>query len=213
MGKPYLIGITGGSGSGKTYILNKLVEIIGEDNICMISQDNYYRDRSVQPKDENGIENFDMPESVNLDEFAHDLSLLKDGQSIIKKEYTFNNKSKEPKMLEFQPRPIIIVEGLFILFYEKVRNMLDLKVYIDVKDHIKLTRRILRDQIERGYDLSDVLYRYEKHVMPTYEKYIKSHKDEADLVLNNHREDSADKALEVLAGFLKSKIAEKVLNE
>ncbi len=207
MAKPYLVGITGGSGSGKTFILNQLVKTFGKDEICMVSQDNYYLDRSLQPKDENGIENFDLPESVNLEEFASDLAKLKSGEEVRRKEYTFNNKAKEPEMIVWKPRPIIIVEGLFILSHEKVRSMLDLKVYIDVKDYIKLKRRIMRDQIERGYDLEDVLYRYENHVMPTYEKYIKSHKNDADLILNNHRKDSAKKALEVLNGFLKSKIA------
>jgi len=210
MVKPYLVGITGGSGSGKTYILSKLVQLLGKENICMVSQDNYYRDRSHQPKDENGVENFDMPESVDLDQFAKDLGELKQGKPFERQEYTFNNKDKAPETLVFHPKPIIIVEGLFILYHEQVQKMLDLKVYIDVKDHIKLKRRILRDKVERGYDLSDVLYRYEKHVMPTYERYIKTHRDDADIVINNHRPESADKALQVLGSFLKD-VAQKAV--
>ena len=210
MESPYLIGITGGSGSGKTYILNKLMDGLGADNICMISQDNYYRDRTLQPKDENGVENFDMPESIDLESFAKDLQKLKQGLPITKREYTFNNKSAVPKELIFEPKPVIIVEGIFILYHKGVRDMLDLKVYIDVKDYIKLKRRIIRDQIERGYDLDDVLYRYEKHVMPTYERYIKTHKDDADLIINNHKEAGADKALDVLICYMKSKVATSV---
>ena len=210
MESPYLVGITGGSGSGKTYILNKMVEGLGENNICMISQDNYYRDRAVQPRDENGVENFDMPESIDLEQFAIDLKKLKQGHPVTRQEYTFNNKSAVAKELVFHPKPVIIVEGIFILFHKKVREMLDLKVYIDVKDYIKLKRRIIRDQIERGYDLDDVLYRYEKHVMPTYERYIKTHKEDADIVINNHKESGADKALEVLMCFLKTKVAHTV---
>lgn len=207
---PYLVGITGGSGSGKTYILKKLVEGLGESNICMISQDNYYHDRTQQPKDENGVENFDMPESIDLEQFAADLKRLKSGLPITKQEYTFNKKDAVAKKLIFEPKPVIIVEGIFILFHKGVRDMLDLKVYIDVKDYIKLKRRIIRDQIERGYDLDDVLYRYEKHVMPTFERYIKTHKEDADLVINNHNDSGADKALEVLMCFLKSKVTQSV---
>lgn len=210
MESPYLVGLTGGSGSGKTYILKKLVEELGESNICMISQDNYYHDRSLQPKDENGIENFDTPNSIDLEAFARDLQKIKQGQAISRKEYTFNNKDVEAKELQFLPKPVIIVEGIFILYHKGVQDMLDLKVYLDVKDYIKLKRRIIRDQVERGYDLDDVLYRYEKHVMPTYERYIKMHKEDADIIINNHKESGADKALEVLVAFLKSKVTASV---
>ena len=204
MEKPYIVGITGGSGSGKTYFLKKLLERLGE-NVCMISQDNYYRDRSVQPKDENGIENFDLPESIDLDTFAKDLSMLKNGETIYRMEYTYNNKEAKPKKLVFSPKPVIIVEGIFILHHEAVKEMLDLKLYIDVKDHIKLTRRILRDRKERGYPLEDVLYRFENHVMPTYERYIQTHRSDADIVINNNSQ-GIDTALDVLSAFLTSKL-------
>jgi uridine kinase len=200
--KPYIVGITGGSGSGKTYVLKRLVEQLGASHICMVSQDNYYKDRSLQPKDHNGIENFDLPESIDLDAFAQDLEQLKQGKTIRRKEYTYNNKAKEAAELVFEPRPIIIVEGIFILHHKHVSEALDLKVFLDVKDHIKLKRRILRDQRERGYDLDDVLYRFENHVMPTYERYIQRHRTEADIVINNN--ERVDKALDVLVTFLKA---------
>lgn len=207
MEKPYIVGITGGSGSGKTYLLRKLLALLGE-NVCMISQDNYYLDRSLQPKDANGIENFDLPESIDLDAFAKDLSALKRGETIYKMEYTFNNKTAKPKRLVFEAKPVIIVEGIFILYHEAVKEMLDLKLFIDVKDHIKLTRRILRDRKERGYPLEDVLYRFENHVMPTYERYIQTHRSDADMVINNNSQ-GIDTALEVLSTFLLSKMPSK----
>ncbi len=205
MEKPYFVGITGGSGSGKTFFLKKLVEKLGEE-VCMISQDNYYRARSEQPKDENGIENFDLPESINLKSFAQDLQKLKQGEMIEREEYTFNNQAKQAKVLRFEPRPIIIVEGLFILYHEDVRKLLDLKIFIDVKDHIKLTRRIMRDQKERGYPLEDVLYRFEKHVMPTYERYIQSHRSDADIVVNNNDAKGIKIGLDVIASYLLKKL-------
>jgi uridine kinase len=211
MKAPYLVGITGGSGSGKTYFLERLVERLG-NGIGMISQDNYYRTRAQQPKDANGIENFDLPESLDLAKFAQDLGRLKSGERVEREEYTYNNKAKIPKLLVFEPKPVIVVEGIFILHSEEVRRMLDLKVFIDVKDHIKLTRRILRDQKERGYPLEDVLYRFENHVMPTYERYIERHRGDADLVVNNNSQ-GIDQALDVLSTFLLAKIASSASNQ
>lgn len=101
---------------------------------------------------------------------------------------------------------MVVVEGIFVLYYPELANLLDLKVYIDAKDHIKLKRRIVRDKVERGYDLDDVLYRYERHVMPTYEKYIAPFKQDADLIVPNNSD--FDKALDVIKTFLRSKIGD-----
>ncbi|MEM1138169.1 MAG: uridine kinase [Bacteroidota bacterium] len=200
----YLIGIIGGSGSGKTFFLEKLKEEVGDEFITVISQDNYYKSMTEQHKDENGVENFDLPESIDHQYFARDIAKLRRGEEIQIQEYTFNNPDVEPKTLTFKPNPIVIVEGIFVLHYPEVVEQIDLKLFIDARDHIKIKRRILRDKVERGYDLHDVLYRYENHVMPAYEKYIHIHKREADLIINN--ETAFDRALEVIVNFLKSKI-------
>jgi uridine kinase len=203
MNKPFIVGITGGSASGKTMFLNSLLSHFHPDEICLVSQDNYYRDRHLQPKDENGIENFDTPQSIEFDEYAHDIKELKLGNPVYRKEYTFNNPNIVPKMLEFKPSKIIVVEGLFVLYFPELTNLLDLKVFIDAKDYVKLKRRIVRDNTERGYDLEDVLYRYEKHVAPTYEKYIEPFKYDADIIIPNNTK--FDKGLDVLVSYLKSK--------
>ena len=206
MSKPYFIGITGGSGSGKTLFLKKIIESLGTQDVCIVSQDDYYKDRSEQPKDDKGVENFDTPNSINKKKFAKDLKKLQNGKTVKIMEYTFNNKDQVPKEIIFKPSPIILVEGLYVMHYKKIAAMMDLKLFIEAKDYIKVKRRILRDQKERGYPLEDVLYRYEKHVMPSYEKYIASHKNQADFVINNNF--SFLKAMDVFIGFLKSKIIE-----
>lgn len=204
--KPFIIGITGGSGSGKTLFLKKLLENFKKDEICLVSQDNYYYPREKQPKDENGVSNFDTTKSIDFESYARDISTLREGKKVLKKEYTFNNPSIEPNMLEFNPAPIIVVEGIFVLYYREIAELLDLKVFIDAKDHIRLKRRILRDKNERGYDLDDVLYRYERHVIPTFEKYIEPYKQESDLIIPNNSEFS--KALSMLVAFLKTKVTD-----
>lgn len=204
MQKPFTIGITGGSGSGKTFFLQGLSSCFKAEEICLISQDNYYKPREQQPIDENGVKNFDLPGSIDREAFLEDLIKLKAGQNVIKKEYTFNNPAAAPKLLEFKTAPIIVVEGLFVQYFEEISNELDLRIFIEAKDHVKLGRRIKRDQVERGYDLDDVLYRYQFHVMPVYERLIEPLMHYADLVIPNNSQ--FDRALNVLNGYLRSRL-------
>ncbi|NVK48898.1 MAG: uridine kinase, partial [Cyclobacteriaceae bacterium] len=155
------------------------------------------------PIDAQGVHNFDTPQSIDFEAYAEDIRKIQKGETVYREEYTFNNAAKKPKMLAFQPAPVIVVEGIFVLYYPELSDLLDLKVFIDAKDHIKLKRRIIRDKVERGYDLDDVLYRYEMHVMPTYEKYIKPFKNDADLIIPNN--DNFDMGLEVIRTYLRAK--------
>jgi uridine kinase len=204
MTQPYIIGITGGSGSGKTHFLKHLMRAFNDDEVCLISQDNYYRPREIQPSDAKGIKNFDLPESIDYEQYTRDILSLREGKTVEKQEYTFNNPHASPKTLIFKPRPVLVVEGLFVFYFSDIARLLDLKIFIEAKDHIKIKRRIIRDNLERGYDLDDVLYRYEHHVMPAYERFISPYKSEADFIIPNDR--NFDTALEVIVNFLKQKI-------
>lgn len=204
MKKPFIVGITGGSASGKTYFLNSLMGAFSEDEICLISQDHYYRARTEVPVDENGVHNFDLPSAINHRTYAEHIIELREGRTVQKLEYTFNNPNIIPQMLNFRPTPIIVVEGIFVFYFKEIAELLDLKIFIDAKEHIKLKRRIIRDQVERGYDLTDVLYRWENHVFPTYEQFIKPSKADADLIIPNNR--YFHRGLEVVKAFLKSKL-------
>jgi uridine kinase len=205
MNKPYIVGITGGSASGKTLFLEKLLNSFESHQVCLISQDNYYKPRHQQPIDDRGIHNFDTPHSIDFEQYADDIRKIHNGETVYRQEYTFNNPNKIPKVLEFAPAPVVVVEGIFVLYYPELADLLDLKVFIDAKDYIKLKRRIVRDKVERGYDLDDVLYRYEKHVMPTYEKYIEPFKHEADIIVPNNQ--TFDKGLDLVKSYLKMKAA------
>lgn len=184
--KPYIIGITGGSGCGKTLFIKRIIQDFNSEEVCLVSQDNYYRPRNEQPLDGNGVQNFDKPESIDITKFTDDLKQLIDGKTIIIKEYTFNNPKLAPAIIEIQPAPVIILEGIFIFYVEEISMCIDLKVFVDAPEHVMLKRRIIRDQKERGYDLEDVLYRYEHHVMPAFNKYILPYKGKCDLIINNH---------------------------
>lgn len=198
--QPFLVGITGGSGSGKTSFINRIREALPPESLCVISQDDYYRPIEEQKKDKNGIVNFDRPKSIDKKAFGRDVQRLIDGEVVNRPEYTFNNRDAEPKILTFRPAPIIIVEGLFVFYYKNVNAKLDLRVFLQAKENLKVIRRIKRDRVERNYPLEDVLYRYENHVLPTFEKYIKPFVDEADIVINNNT--NFDRGIEVLIGYL-----------
>lgn len=204
MKKPFTIGITGGSGSGKTFFLKNLESRFTNNELCLISQDHYYHPREMQQHDERGIKNFDLPESIDHKQFQQDIQTLKRGEVLKKKEYTFNNPNATPRILEFKPAPVIIVEGLFVQYFPDIEQELDLKIFIEAKDHVKLSRRIKRDNEERGYDLEDVLYRYENHVMPVYETLIKPLKHRADIVIPNNSD--FNRALDFLTLAIKARI-------
>ena len=112
--RPFIIGITGGSASGKTLFLTRLMEQFDTDDICLLSQDNYYRPKEHQTKDENGIENFDLPGAIDDVAFAADVEKLRSGEIVTREEYTFNNSDKIPNLLHFYPKKILVVEGIFV---------------------------------------------------------------------------------------------------
>lgn len=209
MKNPYFIGITGGSGAGKTQILHWLRNSFEPGQICLVSQDNYYQNHTTYTQEENKLKNFDEPGIIEIEQFADDLRKLKEGHRITRQEYTFNNPAKVPKTLEFHPAPIILVEGIFVFHFPEISRLLDLKVFVDAKEHLKFHRRIARDQLERGYSLEDILFQYTNYVAPAFEKYIEPYRHEADLIIPNnkiyqHHEMPA--AVDVLVAFLKSKI-------
>lgn len=206
MEKPFIVGITGGSGSGKTTFLKAIEEKFSKEEICIVSQDEYYRPREEQFVDENGVQNFDLPSSINDIRFADDLKKLIAGETVEKQEYTFNNDLAEAEMLTFKPTKVIIVEGIFIFHYPLIAQMLDFKIFIDARDDLKIIRRIRRDRLERNYPLDDVLYRYQHHVTPAYERYIKPYKADANVIINNHS--NFQSALDMVVAFLDYKLVD-----
>jgi uridine kinase len=205
----YLIGIAGGSGSGKTTFIKKLQSFFAEEEIAVISQDNYYKKLEEQYVDPLGIVNFDLPSSLDLESYTEDIAKLITGVTITRPEYTFNNEAKSPELVVTKPAPIVIAEGLFVFCNKKLQDMYDLKIMIDATDDKKIIRRIKRDRIERNYPLEDVLYRYEHHVVPSYKLHIEPFKAVVDIVINNNN--NFDVGLKILKGFLESKIKERRL--
>ncbi|WP_413667012.1 uridine kinase [Mucilaginibacter sp. Mucisp86] len=187
MNKPYIIGIAGGSGSGKTFFLKCFLEHFTADEVSLVSQDDYYIPVAHNmTKEENKEYNFDLPSTIDHEHFQQDISKLLNKEAILKQEYTFNNPDAIPKMIEIKPAPILIVEGLFILHFKDISELLDLKVFIDADEDVALQRRLKRDLIERGYSHDDVMYKWINHVVPAYKEYLLPYKDECDRVITNN---------------------------
>lgn len=187
--KPYVIGIAGSSGSGKTFFLNCFLKHFSPDEVTLISQDDYYIPANTKTQEENKLYNFDLPTSIDRNAFYKDISDLFDGKTIYKEEYTFNNPSIKPKMLEIKPAPILIIEGLFIYHYTEVNKLIDHRIFLDANQDIALERRLRRDLIERGYFEDDVRYKWINHVLPSYNEYLLPYKNSCDQVIINNTDD------------------------
>ncbi|MCB0770778.1 MAG: hypothetical protein KDC00_10285 [Flavobacteriales bacterium] len=196
----YLVGVAGGSGSGKTTLVRALRESLPAGAVCQVSQDDYYHPKEAQQLDPNGKVNFDLPTAVDLDGLARDLRTLVSGGSIFKKEYTFNQEGKAAQLIELRPAPVILVEGLFVLHHEPIRELFDLRIFIDASEGAQLDRRLKRDSKERGYGAEDVLYQWEHHVLPAYRNYLLPYRHLCDLHVVN--ESSFERAIPVLRNHL-----------
>lgn len=198
-----VIGISGGSGSGKTCFVRDLTARFCNGEVCFLHQDNYYKPIEQQKKDKEGIENFDLPDSLYLDKFAEDIQKLKNGETVVLTEYTFNNETTESKEITIKPAKVIIAEGLFLFHHKAIKDQLDLSIIIHADDSNRIIRRIKRDSNERNYPVEDVMYRYENHVMPSYRRYIQPYVTEVNMVINNNK--SYKGTLDVLSAFIQSK--------
>ncbi|WP_149912864.1 uridine kinase family protein [Sphingobacterium cavernae] len=189
MDKPYVIGIAGSSGSGKTFFLKSFLNHFAESDITLISQDDYYIPANTKTQEENRLYNFDLPTAIDRQAFYKDIKDLFDGKTIYKEEYTFNNPNIKPKVLEIKPAPILIVEGLFIFHYEEVNELLDYRIFLDASEDVALERRLKRDLLERGYDHDDVMYKWINHVVPSYNTYLLPYRELTDKVIINNTDD------------------------
>src|SRR5690606_1829768 len=187
--RPFLIGIAGSSGSGKTFFLKNFLDHFAADQITLISQDDYYIPANTKTQEENRLYNFDVPTAINRSLYFDHIRDLLDGKSVTQLEYTFNNPSIAPKVLEIKPAPVLVVEGLFIFHYQEINDLLDYRIFLEADESIALKRRLRRDLIERGYGHDDVMYKWVNHVLPAFKSYLLPHREQCDLVIKNNIDD------------------------
>jgi uridine kinase len=185
-----VIGICGGSGSGKTTLLRRISKHYEHLSPSIFSMDNYYKPIHKQVKDQNGHINFDLPSALYEEKLVNHLDALISGQEIEVVEYHFNLPPDKHVLITIKPSKLIIVEGLFSLHYQGVREKLDFSIFIDVDLQTQLDRRLYRDQETRGYSHEAILYQWNNHVLPCYENFLLPYKEKADFKFkNDHRAD------------------------
>jgi uridine kinase len=203
----YLIGITGGSASGKSLLIQTLRSQFSEEELCIISQDDYYKSIDQQQADEHGVHNFDLLESIDSEQMYNDLLSLAEGKDVVKKEYIFERKDKEAIYKTFKPAPVVIVEGLFIFAVPAISSLIDLSVFIDCDSELRFERRLKRDVVERGIPEDKVLHQWKHHVIPAHKSFIKPYRKTADIVINNYN--NMKKGIDLLSNHIRMVLNDK----
>lgn len=202
-GTPLVIGIAGGTGSGKTTLAKKIQESL-TPNVVLIEQDCYYRDLSHLAMQERDKMNFDHPDSIDFDLLCQDIQNLKQGNTIDKPAYSFWSHTKLQSTTQIAPADIIIVEGILIFTQERMRDLCDLKIYVQTDDDVRILRRIERDIRERGRDFASVNHQYLTTVKPMHNQYVEPSKHYADVIIPGHADTST--AVNLILDGLRSEL-------
>ncbi|MRI81426.1 uridine kinase [Fundicoccus ignavus] len=181
--KPIIIGVTGGSGSGKTSVSNKILKHFGNMNVMLLQQDYYYKDQSHLTFEERLNTNYDHPLAFDTELFYQHINDLLEGKSIEKPVYDYAKHTRSDEVVIEHSREVIIIEGILILEDKRLRDLMDIKVYVDTDDDIRLARRIQRDVIERGRSVESVIEQYVNVVKPMFHQFIEPTKRYADIIV------------------------------
>jgi uridine kinase len=181
--KGILIGIAGGSGSGKTLVAQKIIEEIGSRDVILIEQDSYYKDLSHLPPAERAAQNFDHPDAIDGDLFIQQVKDIIQGKPVEQPIYDFTTHTRKEETKRIDQHHIIVLEGILILFSQRLRALMDIKIFVDTDSDIRLLRRIKRDVAERGRTIKSVLAQYENSVRPMHLQFVEPSKRYADIII------------------------------
>ena len=183
MNKVTIIGIAGGTGSGKTTVVKKIVEALPPDHVAVVPLDSYYNDTTDLTEEERKNINFDHPDAFDWKLLQRQVNELRNGHAIEQPTYSYILSNRLPETVHVEPKPVIIIEGIMTLINRKLRDMMDLKIFVDTDPDERLIRNIQRDTIDRGRTVSMVVDRYLKVLKPMHEQFIEPTKRHADLII------------------------------
>ena len=178
-----IIGIAGGTGSGKTTVVKKIMEALPPHSVAVVPLDSYYNDTTDLTDEERRQINFDHPDAFDWKLLHKQISMLKKGEAIEQPTYSYVLSNRLPETVHVEPKPVIIIEGIMTLVDRKLRNMMDLKIFVDTDSDERLIRNILRDVMERGRIVDMVLNRYLEVLKPMHEQFIEPTKKYADIII------------------------------
>jgi len=178
-----VIGIAGGTGSGKTTVVKRIMEKLPQGEVAIISQDSYYKDNSHLPMEDRQKINYDHPSSIEFDLLVDHIKKLKEGRSVLEPIYSYLTCTRATETREIKPKSVIIIEGILVLFPASLRDEMGIKVFVDCDSDVRLSRVIQRDIIERGRNVEMVLERYAKTVRPSHIQFIEPTKQFADIIV------------------------------
>ena len=181
--RPIIIGVTGGSGSGKTTVSKKIYQQLHGQSMLIINQDTYYNDQAEMTMEERKAVNYDHPLAFDTDLLIKQLSDLRNNKSIEMPVYDYTKYTRSPETVHVEPTEIIILEGILILDDERLRDLMDIKVYVDTDDDIRIIRRIKRDMVERDRSLDSVINQYLATVKPMFHQFVEPTKRYADIIV------------------------------
>lgn len=181
--RPLVVGIAGGTGSGKTTVAEKIIKAVGVDSVALIDQDSYYRDLSHLSVPERRKNNFDHPDAVEFELMIQHVQALKERKSIEKPVYSFQTSTRTGGKQVIEPAEVVIVEGILILWDEALRSTMDIKVFVDTDDDIRLVRRLLRDITDRARTVERVIDQYMETVRPSHLTFVEPTKRYADIII------------------------------
>ncbi len=196
-----IIGIAGGTGSGKTTVVRKIVEQFSEHEVAVLSQDSYYKDSSHLTIEERRKLNFDHPESIEFSLLNKHIEHLKKGEVIQEPQYSYLTCTRSAETTPVHPKPVVIIEGILVLCNSSLRNLMDIKVFVDCDSDLRLSRVIQRDIVERGRDVQETLLRYEETVRPSHLQFIEPTKRFADIIVPEGGNNAV--AIRILTNFIK----------
>ncbi|AXT53511.1 uridine kinase [Aquimarina sp. BL5] len=199
-----IIGIAGGTGCGKTTVVNQIVNELPENEVCVISQDSYYKDTSHLRYEERTKINFDHPQSIDFELLGEHLNALRKGETIEQPVYSFVEHNRTKETIKTKPSKVIIVEGILILTNPKIRDMFDIKIYVHTDSDERLIRRLKRDIAERGRDMEEVLHRYQNTLKPMHQQFIDPTKEFADLIIPNNNYNNV--AIDIVRTIVKERL-------
>lgn len=185
-----VIGVAGGSGSGKSTFTNRIKEYFGDD-VVVLYHDNYYRRQDGVPFEQRVTVNYDHPDSLETELLVEHLKQLKEGKSIECPVYDYTQHNRSSEVIHIDPKPVILVEGILLLADPRVRDLLDIKVYVEADADERILRRISRDVEERGRDLNGIIKQYLTTVKPMHYLYVEPTRSKADIVINSGKNDIA----------------------